>query len=59
MAQVLEQHKLERGLGDGEVAGLDFGQRGAEQLGVERDRLVGVIDVKSELHARHDHSPSV
>ena len=61
LAGVLQQHQLQRRLGDGEVriAGLHLGGRGVEQLGVERDRLVEVIDVESELHTGHEQPPTL
>ena len=40
-------------IGEVGVALLDLGRCGVEQLGVERDRLVEVIDVESELYAGH------
>src|SRR5580704_7013060 len=55
LARVLQQDQLERRLGDGEVgvAGPALGRLGAEQSGVEGDRLVDVVDVQRELHPRH------
>ena len=56
LAGVLQQHQLQRRLGDGEVgvALLDLGGLGVEQLGVERDRLVEIVDVEGELDTGHD-----
>src|ERR1700754_399807 len=44
VAEVLYQHELERGFGDGEVgvAGFDLGGFGVEELGVEGDCLVQI-----------------
>jgi hypothetical protein len=55
---VLEEHQLERGVGDGEVgvAGPDLGGLGGEQAGVEVDGLVEVADIESELQAAHGGS---
>ena len=51
LAGVLDEHQLERRLGDGEVgvAVADLGGLGAEQLGVEGDGAVEVVDVEGEL----------
>ena len=51
----LDEDELERWGGDREVgvALLELGRCGVEQLGVERDGLVEVIDVQSELYAGH------
>jgi len=58
LAGILDQHQLERWLGNGEVgvALLHLGRCGVEQLGVEGDRLLEVIDVEGELNAGHDVS---
>ena len=50
-AGVLEQHELERGIGDGEVrvARAALGRLGGEQLRVKVDGLVDVRDVECEL----------
>ena len=55
-AGVLQQHQLQRRLGDGEVgiARLDLGRGGVKQLGVERDRRIEIIDVERELNTGHD-----
>ncbi len=55
MAWVLQQDKLQRRLGYGEVgvAGAALGGPGAEQLAVEADRLVDVVDVERELYPGH------
>ncbi len=57
LSGVLQQDQLQRRFGDSEVgvALLDLGRCGVEQLGVERDRLVEVIDVESELYAGHEN----
>ena len=49
------QHELQRRLGEGEVgvAGAALGGLGAEEPGVERDGLVHVVDVESELESGH------
>ncbi len=51
----LDEHELERRLGDGEVgvARAELGRFGGEQLGVEVDRVVEVRDVQGELHSAH------
>ena len=55
----LDQHQLERRLGDGEVgvAGAALVRLGAEQGGVELDRLLEVGDVEGELHTGHEWTP--
>ena len=59
LAGVLQQDELERRLGDGEVgvAGPALGRLGAEQPGIEADRLVDVVDVQRELHPGHGDLP--
>jgi hypothetical protein len=62
LAGVLQQHELERRLGDGEVGipGPHLGGLGAEQLAVERDGLTQVIDVEGELHTTgHGNLPDI
>src|ERR671910_1760371 len=51
----LDEHELERRLGNGEVgvAGAALGRLGREQLRVEADRRVDVGNVEGELHAGH------
>ena len=53
LARVLQQHQLERRIGDGEVGitVLELGRLGVEQLGVEGDRLVEIVDIEGELNA--------
>src|SRR5580693_6038604 len=55
LARVFQQDQLQRRLGDGEVGvpGPALGGLGTEQRGVERDRLVDVVDVQRELHTGH------
>src|ERR671910_2038887 len=55
IAVALDEHELERRLGDGEVgvAGATLGRLGGEQLRVEADRRVDVGNVEGELHAGH------
>ena len=52
LAVALDQHQLQRRLGDGEVgvAGADLGRLGREELRVEVDRVVEVGHVQGELH---------
>src|SRR5438477_209383 len=52
---VLEEHELQRWIGDGEVgvAGLALVGLGCEQLRVEGDRGVDVRDVEGELYTGH------
>jgi hypothetical protein len=54
----LDEHQLERWLGDGEVgvAGSTLGRVDTEQRAVERDRPFEVGHAQGELNARHDHS---
>src|SRR5207248_2848695 len=51
----LQQHELERGVGDGEVgvAGPELGRLRAEQLRVEVDRAFEVPDPQGELYSSH------
>ena len=53
-----EEHQLERRVGDREVgvARAPLGGLGAEEGGVERHRLVEVVDVEGELEAGHEGS---
>ena len=55
--RVLEQHQLERWVGDRKVgvAGLRLGRADAEHPGVEVDGRVEVADVEGELQAHQAH----
>ena len=57
---ILEQHQLQRRVGDREVgiAGAPLGRLGLEQLRIEPDRLVEIADVQRQLHSPHLSSRS-
>jgi hypothetical protein len=59
VATVFDEDELQGWFGDREVrvARLDLGGGGVEQLGVERDRLVEVVNVEGELSAGHGGFP--